>query len=265
MARFLRAGALFSSALSLLLAASLLNGAAGAACAQERDASSADPQAQQATDPDLQARVEFEVGRTAFDERHYDEALAAFERSYALSARPQLLYNIGQAADRLRRDARALAAFEQFLAEVPETPLREVTEERIVLLRAAILAREPNQRDPAPSPPAARAETSRSLLGPAILLGAGGLLTIGGAVSLIVGVADRDRVEGARAGTTLAELQPAAERAPLLMNGGIVMLGVGLAAASAGLVWLLVPPSSRSEVSVAVVPTTGGVLVTGVF
>jgi len=239
---------------SLLLAASLLFGATGTAQAQD-----------DATDPDLQARVEFEVGRTAFDERHYDDALAAFERSYALSARPQLLYNIGQAADRLRRDARALAAFEQFLAEVPETPLRVAVEERIVLLRAALSARERSEPDRALASQPVRTEAERSLLGPAILLGAGGLLTIGGTVSLIAGVADRDRVEGASDGTTLAELQSAADRAPLLMNGGIVLLAVGLAAASAGLIWLLVPPSSRSEASVAVAPTAGGVLVTGVF
>lgn len=259
MPRSVSASVSFISAHSLLLAAILLLATclllAGTARAQERDA----------TDPDVQARVEFEVGRTAFDERHYDEALAAFERSYALSARPQLLYNIGQAADRLRRDSRALAAFEQFLAEVPDTPLREATEERIVLLRAAISARERSQPDPLPAPQPVRAEEQRSLLGPAILLGAGGLLTIGGTVSLVAGVADRDRVEGASDGTTLAELQSAADRAPLLMNGGIVMLGVGLAAASAGLIWLLVPPSSRSEASVAVAPTAGGVLVTGVF
>lgn len=88
---------------------------------------------------------------------------------------------------------------------------------------------------------------------------------MGGAVSLIVGIGDRDRVEGAVGPVTLADLKPAADRAPLLMNGGLVLLGVGLAAAGVGLVWLLIPPSSDEAPTVAVAPTAGGVLVTGTF
>lgn len=235
-----------------------------AARAQTRDADATAPNADGAHDADLRARVDFEVGRTAFEERRYEDALEAFERSYALSGRPQLLYNIGQSADRLRRDARALEAFERFLAELPESPLRAPIEERIVLLRAAIAARMPVRTSAAaPSPP--RTESRRSLLAPAVLLGVGGLLVVGGATSLIAGVVDRDSVEGADDGTTFAELEAAADRAPLLMNAGLAILGVGLVAASIGLVWVLVPSANEEEAAVALSPTVGGLLVTGAF
>lgn len=233
----------------LLLAASLL-------------VTSGTARAQAGTD-DEHARLEFEVGRTAYDAAHYAEALAAFERSYALSARPQLLYNIAQAADRLRRDERALEAFEQFLATVPDTPLRVSVSERITLLRAAIAARQPAQAAGSTQPP--RLEPEHSLLGPVVLLSVGGLLAAGGAVSLGVGLGDRASVEGAPDGTRLVEVRSAAERAPLLMDTGLVLLGVGLAAASVGLIWLLVPPSSEDARSLAVAAAVGGVVVTGTF
>ena len=39
----------------------------------------------------------FNAGQKAYDEKRYDEALAAWERSYALSQLPALLFNIAQA------------------------------------------------------------------------------------------------------------------------------------------------------------------------
>ena len=61
---------------------------------------------------ETEARALFEAGRQAFTDGRFEDALQRFSQSYELSHRAELLFNIGQAADRLRRDAEALAAFE---------------------------------------------------------------------------------------------------------------------------------------------------------
>ena len=57
-------------------------------------------------DQDREARFLFEAGRTAYDAGRYREALGHFQHAYDLSQRPQLLYNVGQAADRPAVEAR---------------------------------------------------------------------------------------------------------------------------------------------------------------
>src|SRR3989304_4382708 len=73
---------------------------------------------------DREARALFDAGSTAFEDARYGDALGYFRRAYELSHRPALLYNIGLAADRLRHDEDALAAFQQFLAEAGDNPRR---------------------------------------------------------------------------------------------------------------------------------------------
>jgi len=97
---------------------------------------------QKSSGKDEEARGLFWAGRAAYDQGRYDDALGYFSRSYQLSGRPELLYNIGQAADRLRKDREALDAFTEYLNRVPETPNRETVEARIRLLRRAIEERE---------------------------------------------------------------------------------------------------------------------------
>jgi tetratricopeptide (TPR) repeat protein len=77
------------------------------------------------------ARNLFQAGRAAYDAGNYDDALEFFEKSHARSLRPQLLYNIGQAADRLRDDQKALASFRAYLAAVPDAANRVEVENRI--------------------------------------------------------------------------------------------------------------------------------------
>lgn len=87
---------------------------------------------------DLEARARFESGRLAFEAGRYEEALADFERSYELSGRAIILFNIGLVHDRLRRDQAALDAFERYLAEVPAAPNRAEVEARAAVLRAQL-------------------------------------------------------------------------------------------------------------------------------
>jgi tetratricopeptide (TPR) repeat protein len=103
---------------------------------------------------DEQARALFEQGRTAFAEARFADALEFFRRAHALSQRHVLLYNIGQAADRLRLDREALEAFDLYLAEVPDAPNRVEVETRVGVLRETI-AREEALRAEAARPASA--------------------------------------------------------------------------------------------------------------
>ncbi len=94
-------------------------------------------EADQATSEE-EARSLFRAGQLAFDDGRFDDALTFFERAHTRSGRAELLYNVGLAADRLRRDERALDAFVGYLEATPDTPHRRQVEGRIAGLRAAI-------------------------------------------------------------------------------------------------------------------------------
>ena len=93
----------------------------------------------EALDParDAEAHARFEAGRIAYAAARYEDALADFEDAYALSERPELLYNIAQCHDRLRHDAEAIVALERYLAAVPEATNRVEVETRVAALRDA--------------------------------------------------------------------------------------------------------------------------------
>lgn len=96
---------------------------------------------------DQAARLLFQSAREAFAEGEYERALSGFQQAYDLSHRPALLYNIGTTLDRLRRDDEALAIFEQFLREDPQTPNRAEIESRVAQLRAGIQARQAREEE----------------------------------------------------------------------------------------------------------------------
>ncbi len=109
---------------------------------------------------DREARALFDAGSTAFEDARYEDALGYFRRAYELSGRAELLYNVGITADRLRRDAEALEAFEGFLARVEAHPKRREVEVRIRAIheaRADAQAPPPNDAAPEASPEAAPA------------------------------------------------------------------------------------------------------------
>ena len=83
-------------------------------------------------------------------------ALAAFQEAYALVPSPKIKYDFGLAYLGLRRDADALSAFEQFLAEAPDAPAdkrRRAEQYRETLRARLIVAAEPARQ--APPPPVA--------------------------------------------------------------------------------------------------------------
>src|SRR5262245_50171249 len=89
-------------------------------------------------DADREARTLFEQGRVAYEEGRYRDAWDYFRQAYLLSKRPALLYNVGQAADRLRKDREALEAFRMYLAQVPQAENRREVENRVRALEQQV-------------------------------------------------------------------------------------------------------------------------------
>jgi tetratricopeptide (TPR) repeat protein len=86
---------------------------------------------------DDEARVLFQAAQMAFTDGRYEDALEYFQKSYELSGRAALLFNIGTTADRLRMEERALAAFQQYLVDLPEADNRREVESRIRIIERA--------------------------------------------------------------------------------------------------------------------------------
>ncbi len=108
---------------------------------------------------DLEAHRLFEQGRDAFAEGEFEQALESFRHAYGLSHRPALLFNIGAAADCLRRTDEALDAFERYLRQVPDAPNRHEVEARVRILheqsaRERTLAERPRPVTIIEAPPA---------------------------------------------------------------------------------------------------------------
>lgn len=88
--------------------------------------------AQTATSADDEvARGLFQAGKAAYQARKYADALSFFQQAHERSHRPELLFNIGQAAERLRQDEKALEAFRAYLTQVPNAANRADVEARI--------------------------------------------------------------------------------------------------------------------------------------
>jgi tetratricopeptide (TPR) repeat protein len=231
-------------------------------------------------EPDMsEARALFLAGRVAFDEGRFETAIKYFEASYEQSQRPALLYNIAQCFDRLRRDAPALAAFERYLALAPDADNRALVEVRVQALRAALAAQATEApasvtEPPTPMAPAGptRADTpapsSASAphwsLAPALTLGAGALVALTGGVLMLVGQGQGTDVEHAKLGSRYETLRADMRAAERQWLAGEVLLGAGAAAASAGLIWLLLKrPREHAATRVALSPTA--LSVAGVF
>ncbi len=85
---------------------------------------------------DQEARRLFEAGRAAYVEEKYQDALNYFQQSHEMSGRPQLLFNVGQAADRVGQRETAAQAFRDYLAAVPDAENRAEVEARIAELES---------------------------------------------------------------------------------------------------------------------------------
>lgn len=214
---------------------------------------------------DEEARALYSAGEIAYNEGRFQSALDYFQRAYELSSRPALLFNVGSAAERVRQDDVALAAFERYLAELPDAPNRAAVEARIQILRSAIAEREAREAREAAAAEAAAAEAARgaadapvdadepsesggSSVVPWIMVGAGGGVAALGAVFVGLGYKDAGSVEDAPQGSDWSSVSGAYDRAPRRQGIGFALVGVGVAAAVTGVI-LAVTGDSDDEAS----------------
>lgn len=90
-----------------------------------------------ASSSDEVARGLFQAGKAAYEAGNYADALDFFEQAHQRSGRPELLFNIGQAADRLRQDDKAIEALRAYVTQLPDAQNRGEVEARIRALEAA--------------------------------------------------------------------------------------------------------------------------------
>lgn len=148
----------------------------------------------QSTDAnDALARERYQAAVVAFDAGSYEAALDLFRGAYELSPRPQLLYNIGTTADRLRRNAEAVEAFEAYLEQAPDASNAESVRRRLEVLREEIARQRALEEaaaaatatdEPAPE---SRSRRRRRVIGGVI----GAVLVVGGGVALAIGLSQR--------------------------------------------------------------------------
>lgn len=216
---------------------------------------------------DAEAQARFTAGEIAFGAGRFEDALSDFRRAYELSERPELLYNIGLAAYRLRDDVQALEAFERFIEALPGHPNAAQVRGRIETIRRdqASAARETENReayeaegDPGNevSPPA-----EQSRVGPWVLGVAGGALAIGGAVLLALALSDRSEIESMTTPVPWPQIEDQVDSVPRRSGAGIALLAVGGAAAVSAVLWRVMTPNEDVSVSVG----AGTVSVAGSF
>ncbi|MBK8240424.1 MAG: tetratricopeptide repeat protein [Deltaproteobacteria bacterium] len=209
-------------------------------------------------DPDALSSAAVE----AFRGRQYDEAIALFERAYALDAQPNYLFNIGRVYEEKGDLANAVKYYQRFVQQ-PGVDLeaREAAVARLKVLKPALEEIERDQRPatepgPAtddPTPPTTPADApgkSRKqklrLAGYSLLGTGGGVLVIGAVFGGLAIGKSNDAKDAAFVDEKLTARHEAKGRAAVadgLIISGAVVAGVGLILVLS----TLGKPRSRSE------------------
>jgi tetratricopeptide (TPR) repeat protein len=212
---------------------------------------------------DAEAREHFQLGRGFYEAGRFQQASEEFEMAYRLSARPQLLYNVYVA----RRDAgglvKAIDALRAYLKQVPDAPDRVNLEARLASLEAQVArqneqeaARAESERKVAEAEAKANARTrtvhTRSLV-PIVLMGAGGALLLGSAVTGGLALSKASDLDKKCGGNSCPSSQRGkVDSTKTLAITTDVLWSVGAAAAATGLVlWLTGALDTEREVPVA--------------
>ncbi|MEM6955286.1 MAG: hypothetical protein AAF645_06340 [Myxococcota bacterium] len=198
----------------------------------------------------------FDLGISLYEQGRFDEAYAAFQGGYELTARPEFIYNMFLC----RRDAgmleEAAELLERFLAEAGEINNRSLLEGRLVALRERLATRaaEQEERDAAEAARAeaeanARAARERAIeppsrVGPAVLLAVGGASIVAGAtLAVLAAQKNSDLSDRCFDGRCVAsdrddidQLRTRAIAADVTLFGGVALVGAG------ALWWILTTP-----------------------
>jgi len=122
--------------------------------------------AQSAVDDDTKARLLFDNGAVLYEEGRYEDAIAAWERAYALSPRPLLIFNIANAHERAGHWYEAHEALNRYRAFAPIDE-RPILERRIRNLENRIAEEERRRVVTPASPPPEEPVAEREPASPA--------------------------------------------------------------------------------------------------
>ncbi len=178
----------------------------------------------------------YERSAESYRAGRFREAIDLLQQAYRLRDDPVLLYNLGRAYEGLGDKARAMAAYEQYLARQPRIEDRPAIERRIAVLGNEIAEREElerQKRDALEREEALRRSARSPRAVPWVVAGVGGAVVLAGGVFGLLAL-DRhgDASEGPQAdvGGNQAEARDFAAVA----NVGFLVGGL---LSAAGLTW----------------------------
>jgi tetratricopeptide (TPR) repeat protein len=222
------------------------------------------PASSRADAGDEAARVHFQSGTRYFDRGEYEAAIREFSAAHELSGRPQLLYNLYLAHERLGQYPEAAETLAGYLEQVEEIESRERLELRLENLRRRVAAMEREREADAPGAEISlepAPEPQRGMPLPALIsfgVAGAGLVTFGVAGGLAI---SEDRALAGLCGADAGQACTDAQLAKLNRRTTVADLGLAVTAAgvAAGLVLYFVlrdrdAPSSTSRLRV----TPGG-------
>jgi tetratricopeptide (TPR) repeat protein len=222
--------------------------------------------AQPATGREREAAALYQQGLKHYNLGEYDQAIAALKRAYLLVEAPEFLFNIAQAYRKKGPGSckHALEFYRSYLRAQPESPKRSNVDAMIADMEqcartqpaatAAAIAPPPLPRA-ATAPPEDHAGRGPRLL-PWVLAGGGLVVAATGAGLFFWGKSDFNAIKDS--GCAPLCNRDAVDSAQMHENLGTVLLGLGGAAAAAGLVlWIAGPERPRAA---WIQPTVGGVV-----
>jgi hypothetical protein len=225
------------------------------------------------------AHTVFLSGKQYLDESNYDKAISYFNDAYSIDCSVHaILPIIATAYERKGDKPEAVRALDEYLRRVPNAPDREHVERRIKNLNDQIAREAPPpsatasasasaappvaSAAPEPSatassvvvpqpPPAQTTGSGKSSVGPIVLTSVGGAAVVTGVILLAVGAGKvSDASKQCASGHTLCATQSAVDSGNsgrTLEGVGFVAGGVGIAAAAAGVIWLVVGSSGSGS------------------
>jgi len=219
------------------------------------------------------AQKRYAEGVLAFDGAQYETALERFKEAFNLSGNPDILFNLAVCHEKLNSAERAIAFYELYLEEVPDAPDADAVRGRIAALKNPAPAPEatppPPTAEPAPPPqevPPSKADSrkdhapSRTRIGQGLVIGIGALV-LGSGITAIAATRRYNDYEAICA-PVCSDAQAKKVRAAAIAAD--VQMGVGLAALTAGIIWILVDRSRRDRV-VSGGAGPGGIFLAGRF
>jgi hypothetical protein len=226
------------------------------------------------SDDDQQAHVHFDSGHLHFERGEYPEALSEFVDAYDLSHRAPLLFNIYLTLERLGRWGEAADRLSAYLSSDVEIDPTERTnlESRLANLRtrAAEAAATP-ESTPAPTPPPDSGGLHELGIGGVIALGVGAASLIGFGIAGGLALSEDSRLAntcGRNAGSFCSDSDVAGLRS--MDVAADVLLSIGLVAAAAGAVLLIIdltsshgPSTTTAHLSPLVAPSLAGITIGG--